>query len=99
MWPLNVTHPLPAPVSRAARHAYYASVSWLDFQVGRILDEVEALGMRENTVVVLHGDHGGRPGVVDGHHMIAAVLRHVDNIFHVHFADLCVRARLATGRA
>jgi len=38
--------------------AYYACVSHVDAMVGRLLDEVERLGLREKTVVVLWGDHG-----------------------------------------
>jgi|TARA_B110000977_G_C10744686_1_gene364361 iduronate 2-sulfatase len=58
VWPLDVHTPLDDDVARTARHAYYASVTWMDHQVGRILDELEALGLAENTLVVLHGDHG-----------------------------------------
>ncbi|MFT4549290.1 MAG: arylsulfatase A-like enzyme [Verrucomicrobiales bacterium] len=40
------------------RHAYFASVSYMDAQVGKVLDELEALGLADNTIVVLWGDHG-----------------------------------------
>jgi len=58
VWPMNVTTPLEDDVARLARHAYYASVSFLDYQIGRVLDELDALGMAESTIVTLHGDHG-----------------------------------------
>lgn len=38
--------------------AYYASVTFMDEQVGRVLDELDALGLRESTVVVFTSDHG-----------------------------------------
>lgn len=38
--------------------AYYASVSHMDSQVGRVLDALDELGLRENTVVVFSSDHG-----------------------------------------
>jgi iduronate 2-sulfatase len=38
--------------------AYYASVTFMDEQVGRILDELERLGLREDTAVVFTSDHG-----------------------------------------
>ena len=41
---------------------YYACVSYIDDQLGRILDKLDALGLSENTVVVLWGDHGWKLG-------------------------------------
>ena len=58
IWPLSPTVPLPRNVQQLARHAYMASVSWMDYQVGRIMDELEELGLTSTTVCVLHGDHG-----------------------------------------
>ena len=40
------------------RHAYFACVSYTDAQVGKILAELDTLGLADNTVVVLWGDHG-----------------------------------------
>jgi arylsulfatase A-like enzyme/sucrose-6-phosphate hydrolase SacC (GH32 family) len=37
---------------------YRACTSFVDAQIGRVLDELDRLGLRENTVVVLLGDHG-----------------------------------------
>lgn len=59
---LNVTTPLEDRVAQTARHAYYASVSWMDHQIGRILDELDALKLTDNTIVLLHGDHGWQLG-------------------------------------
>jgi len=44
------------------RRAYYACVSFVDAQIGMLLDQLEALGLRENTIVVLWGDHGYKLG-------------------------------------
>ncbi|WDE99448.1 sulfatase [Lentisphaera profundi] len=38
--------------------AYYATVQFMDEQVGRILDELERLGLKENTAIVFLSDHG-----------------------------------------
>lgn len=43
---------------RNTRHAYYACVSYIDAQIGKVMDELERLELVENTVVVLMGDHG-----------------------------------------
>ncbi len=43
---------------RRALQAYRASVSFVDAQVGRVLDALERLGLAENTIVVLWSDHG-----------------------------------------
>jgi len=39
-------------------HGYYAATSYVDAQIGRVLDSLDQLGLRENTVVLLFGDHG-----------------------------------------
>lgn len=38
--------------------AYYASVSHMDAQVGRVLDALDELGLRKNTIVIFSSDHG-----------------------------------------
>jgi iduronate 2-sulfatase len=43
---------------RQLRHGYYACVSFIDEQIGRILDELQRLGMDQSTIVVVLGDHG-----------------------------------------
>lgn len=44
--------------ARNLQHSYRACVSYVDAQIGRVLEELDHLGLRENTIVVLWGDHG-----------------------------------------
>jgi iduronate 2-sulfatase len=48
--------------TRELIHGYAASVSYSDAQVGKVLDELEQLAIRDNTIVVLWGDHGYKLG-------------------------------------
>jgi iduronate 2-sulfatase len=41
-----------------ARHAYYACVSYVDAQIGKVLDALDSLGLTDNTIVILWSDHG-----------------------------------------
>ena len=43
-------------------HGYWACVSFVDAQIGRVLESLEQLGMADNTVVVLCSDHGWQLG-------------------------------------
>ena len=57
---------LPAPVLRKATQAYYACVSFVDAQVGRLLAALERLELADNTIVVLWSDHGYHLGEHQG---------------------------------
>jgi arylsulfatase A-like enzyme len=43
---------------RAIKAYYYACISFVDFQIGRILDELEKTGQKENTMIIFTADHG-----------------------------------------
>ncbi len=47
---------------RRLRHGYYAAVSFIDAQVGLLLEELQTLGLHDNTIVVLWSDHGWKLG-------------------------------------
>lgn len=49
---------LPDDKLREAKRAYYAAVSFMDAQVGRVLDALDRLNLTGKTIVVLWSDHG-----------------------------------------
>ena len=55
-------NPIPADFAKKLRHGYYASISYTDAQVGRLLDALQKEGLAKDTVVVLWGDHGWQLG-------------------------------------
>ncbi len=54
--------PIPADFARQLRHGYYACISYIDAQIGRLLDALEKEGLADNTIIVLWGDHGWQLG-------------------------------------
>lgn len=49
-------------MTRELMHGYAASVSFADAQVGKVMAELDRLGLRDDTIVVLWGDHGYKLG-------------------------------------
>ena len=56
---------IPDDLARQLKHGYYAAISYMDAQVGRLLDELDRLGLAKNTIVILWGDHGWKLGEHD----------------------------------
>jgi len=53
---------LKPELAKEAIQAYYASITFADAQIGRILQSLEATGLAENTIVVFTSDHGYHMG-------------------------------------
>lgn len=49
--------PTPAE-ALTLRHGYFAAISYVDAQVGKVIDELDRLGLRERTIIVFWSDHG-----------------------------------------
>jgi len=56
------TGPLSIEQQRELIHGYYAAVSFMDAQLGRVLDALDQTDLAANTIVVLWGDHGWHLG-------------------------------------
>ncbi len=54
--------PVPDNLARKLKHGYYAAASYTDAQIGKLLDELDRLDLRKNTIIVLWGDHGWKLG-------------------------------------
>ena len=58
--------PLPETYSDSLKRGYYASVSFVDACVGKLVTGLKERGLYENTVIVLWGDHGWKLGDHNG---------------------------------
>ena len=56
--PYEKSRPLAQADALTAKRAYLACVRYTDRQVGRVLDALRKLGLADNTIVVVWGDHG-----------------------------------------
>lgn len=54
--------PMPDELARKIRHAYLACVSYVDAQMGRVLEALGELGLSQKTIVVVTSDHGYQLG-------------------------------------
>ncbi len=54
--------PLGPELSRTLKHAYLACVSYIDAQIGRMVQALEDEGVRDNTIIIVWGDHGWHLG-------------------------------------
>lgn len=58
---------------KEVKHGYYACLSYVDAQIGKVLDALDELGLSDNTVVILLGDHGwhlGEHGFLGKHNLM-----------------------------
>jgi iduronate 2-sulfatase len=62
----KIKHPsieqIPEETARLLKHGYYASVSYVDACLGRLMDSLKEQGLDKNTIVVVMGDHGWKLG-------------------------------------
>ena len=54
--------PMGDELSRTLLHAYYASVSYVDANIGKMIAALKAAGVSDNTIIIVWGDHGWHLG-------------------------------------
>ena len=74
---------------RTIKAYYYATISFVDYQIGRVLDSLEETGQLENTIIVFSSDHGeylgdyncfGKRGMQDQSSNIPMIIRYPEKI-------------------
>ena len=70
---------LPEKLARQAIQAYYASITFADAQIGRILDALKKTGLDKNTVVLFTSDHGYHMGE-HGHYQKTTLFENADRV-------------------
>lgn len=58
----SLEKPVSDEYARKLRHAYFACISYMDAQVGKVLDALEESEQADNTIIILWGDHGWHLG-------------------------------------
>jgi len=53
---------IPEKQQRQLIHGYYAATSYVDTQIGKLMEELKKEGLEKNTIVILWGDHGWHLG-------------------------------------
>ena len=69
----KTTNPNDIYFLKEAKHGYYACMSYVDAQIGKVINALDELGLRENTIIILLGDHGwhlGEHGFLGKHNLM-----------------------------
>jgi iduronate 2-sulfatase len=56
------TYRMSEDTARTLKHGYYASVSYIDALLGDLVDHMKKIGIYENTIIIVWGDHGWKLG-------------------------------------
>jgi iduronate 2-sulfatase len=54
--------PIDDELAKTLLHAYYACISYIDTQIGKMIQALDDTGIRDNTIIIIWGDHGWHLG-------------------------------------
>ena len=54
--------PIDGELAKTLKHAYLACVSYIDAQIGKMIDALDEAGIKDNTIIIVWGDHGWHLG-------------------------------------
>ncbi|WP_299627819.1 sulfatase [uncultured Tenacibaculum sp.] len=54
--------PISEDLAKKLKHAYLASISYIDAQIGKLINAIDKQSLRENTIIILWSDHGWHLG-------------------------------------
>jgi iduronate 2-sulfatase len=87
--------PLPDETARTLIHGYYAAMSYMDAQVGRVIAELDKTDLAKNTIIVLWGDHGWHLG----DHGLWCKHTNYEQAAHIPLIVIDPRAKAAGGKS
>lgn len=64
--PMPYDEPMSIEEQQELKHGYFASVTYIDAQIGKLIKALEDNNLRENTIIVLWGDNGYKLGEHNG---------------------------------
>ena len=79
LWEKKVQNYLEEDLAKTIKEAYYATTSFVDAQIGRVLDKLEETGLDKNTIVILTSDHGYHLGE-HGHWQKRTLFNHATRV-------------------
>ncbi|XP_071095239.1 iduronate 2-sulfatase-like [Haliotis cracherodii] len=58
----GINYTFPKTITLEMRQAYYSCISYIDYELGRVIDELDNLGLTNDTIISFWGDHGWQLG-------------------------------------
>lgn len=78
--------PVPENLDNTLFANYFVAINYVDYAIGRLIEELKAAGLYENSVIVIYGDHYGMPNDAENYSLASEYLGHLyyeDDLFRV----------------